>query len=236
MPIYELNRTPPSTRVTRSLLAKLERYLVEQAARLLGSQTANDTVGIQLEIVDAFGTETCRSAGELNIDKLPDSTKEIKLRASRYQDPKLTFNINFSRRRLDSEIRLSYAGNDARESMIGVYSGLLRILDEAKTWSWLFHPHWVVDALVPMLMPGLLFGGATSLVFFASLAARIAAAMVIVLLTLFSLGWLLKPYSAFDSRRQDALDAAWKWLSLGTLGFIVFGTMFPTIRRIIAGF
>jgi hypothetical protein len=238
MPTYELKRTPPSTRVTRSLLAKLERYLLEQAGTLSGAEAQQDTTTgrIQLEIIDAFGTETCRSAEELNMETSPDSTKEIKLRASQYRDPELSFNINFGRGRVDSEIRLSYRGNDARESMIGVYSGLLRILDEAKTRSWLFHPHWMIDALIPMLMPGLLFFGTAALVSSPSHAARLAAAAVTLFFTLFSMGWLLKPYIAFDSRRQDALDASWKWLSLGTLGFIVFGTMFPAIRKFIAGF
>jgi hypothetical protein len=87
--------------------------------------------------------------------------------------------------------------------------------------------------LVPVaILPGLVVG----LVNAQARTARLLFAGPALIFFLFLIGFVLKPFSSFDSRQQKSFDETWKWLLFGTLTFLVFGTAFPALRNWITGF
>ena len=82
---------------------------------------------------------------------------------------------------------------------------------------------------------GLLAWGAAIVISNRSLSLYALAAAVFLGWVYFSAGYF-KPFISFDSRRQRLLDKLWRYFSIGTFGFVFFGTLLPLVRKVIAGF
>jgi hypothetical protein len=239
VPDFKLTRPPPATRVGKTLLVELENYIIGQAARVTDKSIEELKSDFNIVIVDKFGTETLKSASELKGEKLPDSIKDLKVQFKPFTSAGLSINIEFARLRMESSIDISQRGPDARETVMGIYTELQRLLKTESTYAWLFH--WPgLSGLVELTLPvaGVVILSVLVIVLVAAqtVTARLLFAWTALVLFLFLIAFFLKPFSAFDSRRQKSFDETWKWLSLGTLGFLVFGTVFPALRKWIADF
>ncbi len=236
MPDFKLKRPPPTTRVGKTLLVELENYIIGQAARITAKPIEKLKSDFNIVIVDKFGTETLKSASELKGEKLPDSVKALKVQFNPFTSAGLSISIEFARLRMGSSIDISQTGPDARETVMGIYAELQRLLKTESTYTWLFHSPGILEFILPTFGLSILPGLVISLVNAQTVTARLLFAWPALVLFLFLIGIVLKPFSAFDSRRQKSFDETWKWLSLGTLTFLVFGTVFPALRKWIAGF
>lgn len=235
MASFELTQKPPAVRVRKALLVQLESYILEQAARITSKTIDELRADFKIDIIDALGTETLRSAGEFKGDKFPDSVKEVRVKLGRWTSLALEVGLDFTKARDASWIRISYTGSDARETVTGLFAGLRRVLETERTYSWLFRPAFVPDFFSLWCAITLLQLLAPAALYVKGLFWRIPFVLLTLAMLLFVLGWFLKPFSSFDSRRQKTFDEIWKWLSLGILGFIVFGTLFPFLRKLISG-
>jgi hypothetical protein len=139
VPDFELSRPPPTTRVGKTLLVELENYIIGQAARVTSRPIEELKSDFQIVIVDRFGTETLKSATEIKGEKLPDSVKALKVQFKPYTTAELSINVAFARLRVTSSIDISRTGPDARETVMGIYTELQRLLKTESTYTWLFH-------------------------------------------------------------------------------------------------
>jgi hypothetical protein len=64
----------------------------------------------------------------------------------------------------------------------------------------------------------------------------IASAVVVFLATVFGVLILLKPYTSFDTRRNETMAKRVNWILLGLLGFFLFTVLGVYFRQKIFGF
>jgi hypothetical protein len=239
MPRFELNRKVPSCLVTKDLLAAIEAYLkVEMRQKLSGLGTDAD---YRISIKENIGTEILASVSEYSPSSLSDKTKEIEIRwENGYEGSwRLVIAINFdgSTDFPMSRLTVECTGPVARETAIGVGDAILRLLESHRTFNWVFHPSGfpVVSYSAGLLALNLLAIGSVAIFRYRQVGFYLLCGAAFV-------GWiwlsasLFRPHVSFDTRRQRLLDRVWKYLSLGTVGFVVFGTLFPVIRKALVGF
>jgi hypothetical protein len=189
VPNFELSRPPPTTRVGKTLLVELENYIIGQAARVTGRPIEELKSDFQIVIVDRFGTETLKSATEIKGEKLLDSVKALKVQFKPYTTAELSINIAFARLRVQSSIDISRTGPDVRETVMGIYTELQRLLKTESTYTWLFYWPGPFELIVPFISVAILLGLIVGLVNAQAGTARLLFAWPALVLFLFLIGF-----------------------------------------------
>jgi hypothetical protein len=236
-PSFSHEQQLPSLKVTRDFLKDLEAYLIKrlvETSLLVESETSS---AITVRIQDSLGTETLGSIQKMQMSRFADSTSSVEVEAElpfRQDGTRLRIRLSFTRSRLFTTLAITATMPAARDTVLGLRDGLLRMLEPARTWHWLGHPKNYVW--------GVLFatGSVIGYHLFRSngLGPRdpyLLLAFASVWLYLFVAGRLL-PYTIFDSRSLDRADKIWNWLIGGIATFLIFGTVLTYLRRPALGF
>jgi len=238
MPKFSLERRIPACFVSKDLLSGIEAYLKTEMSVKLG-ESLGDDIDYKVSIKEGIATETLAGVTDYTPNKFSDGTKEIELRWSNgYRAAtRLEISIDFDREYFLSKLKVECTEPMARETAKGVADAILRLLDSHRTQNWFFNPFKfpVTAILAAPLALGLLmfailrFAGNREQSFYLLSGAAF-------------MGWIyfsaqyFRPFISFDTRRQQLFDRAWRWFSLGILGFIVFGTLLPFLRKVLVGF
>lgn len=239
MTTFDLEQRLPSCLVSRELLASLENYLLREMPERLGSEAVGEKWEYGLSITDNLGTESLANISGYTPPLFSDSTTVVNLRwSSSWGAPmRLVVAVRFDDRYFLSRLSVTCSALTARETAIGVRDAIFRIIGVHKTNNWVFNPFEVpiTGLYAAMIAIVLTFGGGAiirdrrtygvALLSVASVAAWVSISAM-----------YLRRYTSFDSRRQRMFDSAWRWFSFGVLGFLVFGTAFPLLRRALLGF
>ena len=239
MPEFSLDRRVPCCLVTKELLSALETYLKVEMPQKLGEIMGNKiTYGISIK--EKIGTETLVSVSEYSPSTFSDGTKEIEVRwnngyqANCHLDIAIDFDGGLSP---ISGLRINCAAPMARETAIGISDAILRLLESHRTYNWIFNPFEFPIVLVlagGLAVVFLLFGSAT-FVSNRQLGLYLLSGVVFAGWMFFSAAYF-RPRISFDTRRQRLLNRLWLYFSVGTFGFVFFGTLLPLIRKAILGF
>ena len=237
-PSFSYRQKLNSLKITKDFLTALEQYLLKWVvdAEIIPQDEAPKSLSIEIE--DKHGTETMISISQLNSSRFPDSTSAINivLRKPFMRDGmNFSVNISFSRGSRSSTLRIDSKMPNAREVVLGLKDGILRMLEQQKTWHWMAHPNLTVW-----------FGlNATLVILSVALNSEIVTERysfyligVIVSILIYWVGGVgvLRRYTVFDSRASERDDKIWGWLITGIGTFLVFGTLFTFFRRQLLGF
>jgi hypothetical protein len=241
MPTFLVERRIPSCLVTKGLLRDIEGYLQVEMGQKFG-EMLGDEITYEISIKEKIGTETLTSVSDYSPSTFSDGTKEIDVHweNGHKADCRLYIAIDLDGDRLTptSNLTVKCTAPTARETAIGVRDAILRLLESHRTYNWIFNPS--SEFPIVLLLAGwlaltcLIFGSVTVLTNrqkgFYLLSGAVIAGWIFVSASFF------RPRISFDSRRQQLLDRLWRYFSLGTFGFVVFGTLFPLIRKAVLGF
>ena len=231
----------PSLRVTKGFLLALEQFLLKRAfdASLLSQDQAQEAIRIRIK--DGLGTENLRSMSQLEAARFAESTEEIEISLDspyRNDGTKLAVRLHLSKGRLFSSMSIDATGPNARETVLGLKEGLLRMVEPQRTWHWLCHPTapvwgalFAFDCLLGYLL--FMFKGADPS---ADPRFHFVFSAFIAILVYMSYVGSIRPYTVFDSRGAERADKIWSWLIGGISTFIVFGTLLTLVRRPLLGF
>jgi len=137
--------------------------------------------------------------------------------------------ITFDEGRWQSEYEITVEEQaQPRSKVLALSSEIDRIIDEQRTWSWIFHPRPVLGFLRWVLVVGLagyLIGQFVSLgwgVLLAGLSPPLFPIIgaVLILDSLYSACKWLRPYCRFDTNRNNDKDIWFKWLRNGIVSLI----------------
>jgi hypothetical protein len=240
MPKFLLERTIPCCLVTKDLLSAIETYLKMEMCQKLG-EMLGDKITYRISIKEKIGTETLASVSEYAPSNFADGTKKIEIRWENGYQAKCPINIAIDFEGGDitstSRLRVECTAPTARETAVGIGDAILRLLESHRTYNWIFNPFEfpIVTLLAGFLAIALLPSG------FATIPSNRAQGLYLLSGGVLA-GWIFfsaayfRPRVSFDTRRQQLLDRLWRYFSLGTFGFIFFGTLLPLIRKAILGF
>ena len=236
-PSFSHEQRLPSTKLTKDFLLSLERYLLGRLRDVTEVDETQLRESLSIEIEDGLGTEKLNSFESMSRSNFSDSTSRIRIALktpSRIDDISVRIRLSFARGRPFSTISIDATKKDARETVLAIRDGLLRYLDQQRTWHWIAHPTGNVFsvALGASLVVGYLLHSATGKEPYFPFAFPL---LMFAWLYMFGAG-ALRAYTVFDSRASERADKVWAWF-LGGLGtFLVFGTLLAFFRRPLLGF
>ena len=235
MSYYELKHRLPSCHVTPTLLQAIEDYVLAQAPQSLGASPEKVRSGYRIEVEEGLGTESLSSIAEMGRLKFSDSTASIRIVVSQLETSGRV-DVYFHRDDGVSRVAIRAEGDNARATAVGLYDGIMRVIEPHRTSSWLFHPH---PVLVGMLSAGapIAFLVAVGVALRAKPGPGSAAAFAALLgVAGYHAMSFLRPYTSFESRQSERRDRLWSWFATGLAAFILFGTTFTWIRQRLLGF
>lgn len=238
MPKFSLEQKMPSCFVSRELLTSIETFLKTELPTKFGDSLGED-VDYKISIKEKIGTETLAAVSDYSPANFSDGTTAIEIRWSNgYRaGTRLDILVDFDREYYLSQLKIDCTASTARETAKGVADSILRLVDSHRTQNWIFNPFkypltvpiatLLSFVLLAYAIVGLVLPSIRSWYFLAA-----AAAMLWIALSAHS----FRPYISFDTHRQRVLNRIWIWFSLGVLGFIIFGTALPLLRKGLFGF
>lgn len=239
MPKFSLEKTMPCCLATKDLISSLEQYLNVEVRQKLGD-SVGETSSYRISITEDIGTETLATINDYAPHLFSDATKQIIIRWDNGYKPTLQLDIGI---RFDgtflsfSTLSVTCTGATARETAITIDGAIRRLIATHRTYNWFFNP---LEFPLVSVLAGI--GVFVFLQFgFLTLPNNRQHALYLFSGAVLT-GWILlssiyfKRRISFDTRRQQLLDRTWKYFSVGTFGFILFGTLLPLLRRALIGF
>jgi len=224
-------------KVTKAFLESIKQYLTKRFvdAGLLSAEEMPKALAIKIE--DSLGTERISTIKDMAASRFADSTSNVEIEFDlpyRNDGTRLRLRVRFSKGRLFSTVAINASIANAREFVLGLRDGLMRMLETQKTWHWVAHPKpeaWGAAFAV---------GGWVAYKLFTSTGEEpyhiyLIASFALIWFYLFGLG-SLRPYVVFESRASERSDKIWGWFIGGVATFLLFGTLLTFIRRPLLGF
>lgn len=239
MPTFKLDQRIPSCSVTKDLLSEIEAYLnIEMPKKIC--EALGEQISYNISITEKVGTETLVSISQYTPRIFPDRTKEIEIHwGNGYKATcRLEITIDFRGDRFFSgRLQVRCTNPSARETAVGIGNNILRLIESHQTYNWVFDP--AKQSVVPffslILSVGLVSGSFPIFMKNSKVGLWLLTAAAFFGWILFS-GMYFRPFISFDTRRQQLLNRLWVYFSLGILGFVIYGTFLPLLRKAIVGF
>ena len=221
MPVFSAEKRIPSCLVDKALIESLEDYIQRRVKEV--SKGPNET-RLSIEIIDAAGTENVKSIKEFGPARFHDGTKEIHMTCRGHWQETLEVRVRFARGRNDSWVRVQYEGNAPREFVAGLIAGIQGTLAQSRTFNSWFQVNYLVQPIIAMV--SILMCVIAIAISLTDKKVPDIARSFFLLGSVVILGYALlgvcKPYSAFDTRRNQVLRTVSNWLLVGVAGFILF--------------
>jgi hypothetical protein len=233
---YYLTEQLPSCIIERKLLLELEDYVKRKCAEFV-SREETSKLRYTFRISDEKGVERLDSIEEFKRSYFPDDTRRIVIECKVYDVKSLDIEINFSKFKDTTTLNVSFDGNSAREITAGIAAEILSILESYKTSNHLFHSYKTYAlfaaclALISIPMNILLKSQANitkNVLIFGGAGAMASLYAVFII--------LFKPYSTFETRKNEKRKKQLNWVLLGALGFILFAVIGVYFRQKLFGF
>jgi len=244
---YSLKKPLPSCTVDKTLLQELEDYLHKKVSEAIPPTEDEKASGLSmrnyhLTIEDSFGEETIKSAIDIDRSYFPDDTKAIRLEyRARNKDNRIDIKITFSASSVlpeFSELKITFQGASSREFVTGLAHQIIHRLEPYKTNSRYFSITLGKFLFAAFLFAISLVGISYGLEHSTSLAKFFLTSSVSFLILV--IAWVillfLKPYSKFNTRRNEQFDKWINWVFAGVLAFILFTVVGVYFRQKLLGF
>jgi hypothetical protein len=229
---YSLSRRLPSCLVDVSLLSEIENSLLKQLGEILQLPEKSLLADYSISIIDSLGTHTLKTISDLGTSMFADNTTEIRCGVSLYSPTRLEFSFRFNSQRLYSELTVTISTHEPRAKVAAITDLITRTLHPHTTANYYFHPPDIIGYLVPTLVIVMIFTG-----LYLPFHLRIVLLGMVTLIVFYYLvARPLFPYSEFDSKLFRKKSRWINWFVGGTLGFLVFGTLFQFLRKLFLGY
>ena len=235
---YELRQTLKPGHVGLDLLQRVEALLREDVSQTLLDGESGE-VEYTMVISEGFGEETFRSVRDYRPKRLPDAVTKVEMRLwtrrvspSVYSNLKLSFGLDD----WDTRLELSTSGQRAREKAVAIAERVEQILAPHRGRHRFLH----VSLLMSGVRAGLLFVAGLAAVYRAT-QQDLGEAFVWFLVALAAgahwyAGAVLRPYTIFDTLKNERAGNQLKWLIGLFLTFAVSGVMLTYLRQKFLGF
>jgi len=233
---YKLTKKLPTVDVDKSLLKNIETYLLTGIPKLISVS--------EEEIRGKYYTIIKENSGEFSLglienyenDLFPDNTESISVGFRIWDNQKkldVDIRIRFSEK-MYSKIDIEITDINPKEIAVGISTKLEDIIHQKKNLNFFFHPSLFIEISLGLL--GYIIPATSAFVF--KYNYKIAIGLLIFGVLIASYFWLfkkLKPYSSFNTNRQNMNDKLANYLLLGILSFLIFTTGLTLIRKYLIG-
>lgn len=226
MSYFMLDKSIGSCCVTKNLLESLEDYLIETVSGMTRIPEDEVKKSYLLSICHGTETEKITSASEYSMCQFPDETVRIYIELNISTPEKFHIFLDFNKKEQNSRILMEYESKYARETIMGMYSGIEARITPQLTLNKMFHKNLYFPILLAVLT-GIPAGVGISQILKKEYEIALPyIALALIISSLFCVTFLLKPYISFQSNRSSKLEKWSDWLTGGLLCFLVFDTLY----------
>ncbi|QWF69463.1 hypothetical protein KEF85_08705 [Methylomonas paludis] len=200
---------------------------------LADDDLAKVSSAIKISIQDDLGKETMSSLIEYAPNKFPDTTKNVDVIFSNAFGTSLydlSIEVRFNRDKMFSELKISCNRDNARELAHGITHGILQCLGPHKKGLVWLYPNRFIEGVIWSTLGADVMLLATSSVNTQTFIPAYIFIFIILVSYIFILP-KLRPYNEFESRKTEDKLKWWDWFMKGSLGFIIFGTIFALLKE-----
>lgn len=240
MSTFELESSIPSCNVTKDMIIQLEDYLTKEIPNILNIPKETILNSYRISINDKIGIEKLKSINDFSFSMFDNSTTKIVINISNIN---FYLRIAFAKDRNYSDFKIELEDVNARESTISISKGIERIINTQKNYNYLFYPPMILDFVLSyaVIIASILFlSNLISPAKNADTSEFLLSPVFVSILTIsiyyYPISRLLHPFITFDSNKYASLVKYRDWFYKGSLGFIIFGTIFVLFRKYIIGF
>lgn len=147
---FEITKPIVACHISKELLNELEKYIRDEIPKQIGVSKETIYEGYSISIKDESGEEKIKEFFNYPLSIFPDSTNEIVIRVYVFRPKDFEFSINFDKEYSGkyNKIRISYESDNARETALGIYEGIKRIIESHRNHNEFFHPSLVIEPLI----------------------------------------------------------------------------------------
>lgn len=233
---YSITTPIPSCKVSKTTIEEIEDYIKKVVAPL-GENKPDKETPTTVTISDSTGREEITSIKDFDRSSFPNDTEGIVIELSDYGKTTIIIEVKLHRNKMFSELRISYDGPQSREVVSGLNRELMTRIEPYKTNHYLFH-----SGLGHLMAMGLVLVGLLPMLSWDQRSASVRKVMLGVFITtvfivsLYGAMILLKPYTSFDTRRNEVNEKRANWIILGIVGFFLFTVIGVYLRQRLFGF
>lgn len=229
---YSITKRLPSCLVSVNFLLEIEKSLLPQIEEILQLPKSSISIDYSISIDDSLGTHNLKSISELGSTMFIDNTSEVRCGVSRYSGNRLELSFCFNKQRSYSKLTISVSSHEPRAKVAAIIDLVTRILHPHTLSNHIFHPPEVIGYIAPTII-GLSIIIALYLPFHFKM---VLLGIVTLLIFYYLVARPLFPYSEFDSKIYRTKSHWTSWFVVGILGFLIFGTLFPLLRKLFFGY
>jgi len=149
---FEIAKPIIACHISKELLNELEKYIRYEIPKQIGVSKETIYEKYSISIQDESGEEKIKEIFNYPLSIFPDSTNKIEIQVYVYQPKDFTFSINFDKEYSGkyNKIRISYESDNARETALGIYEGIKRIIESHRNHNEFFHPSLGIELIIDM--------------------------------------------------------------------------------------
>lgn len=223
---FEIKKRIFACHVSKNLLSQLERYIKDEIPKQISIPKKVIDEDYSLSIRDKSGEEKIRSISSYSFSRFPDSTNKIIFEVFIVVPKYFKILIDIDREysgKYDS-IEISYESNNARETVLGIYEGIKRIIELHRNHNELFHPGLGIETFISAIKYFILILAFT-IFQINQILALIFFLMFLVLITYSFIGNVFKQYITYETNYYLKLQKSFYWFLtiLLSLALLVIG-------------
>jgi hypothetical protein len=224
---FEIAKPIVACHISKELLIELEKYIRYEIPKQIGISKETIYEKYSISIQDESGEEKIKEIFNYPLSIFPDSTNKIEIQVYVYQPKDFTFLINFDKEYSGkyNKIKISYESDNARETALGIYEGIKRIIESHRNHNEFFHPSLGIEIIIDMTK-FLFFYTSFFLIYqkyhiLALISFLIFLGMIIYQFT----GNVFKRYITFETNYNSKLQKSFKFYRnvLLSLLFLILG-------------
>ena len=227
---FQMEKNLSSYEIGCGLAKRIENYLFEKVSGIAGVDIDDVKKGYSVEITDDLGTEKLESIDGYSSPLFPNYTKRILFELSMYEVKNLSVRICFDISKLFSKISVGYTGENAKEIVIAVYQGIIRLIVSNKTRNKFYHLGAIETIIFTTISLVFVFAIVSFVKLLYTWGIMLSCIFVIYILYL-TIGRKIHPYTVFDSARSRNYKKWSDWFLSGILGFIIFDVVLAIILK-----
>ena len=219
-PKYSIDFKIHSSDVSIQLIRNIEDYIIQRTCSLENLKVSEAYENFSIYIFsEKSGDRSFQSINDYNKLKFPDDIRSLYIKYDSKYSIGSTISVGFSLSPGFSKIEISFRGDNSQEVVEGIITSIRDILKDFKNNNFLFNPSLEIRFLITIVTIGLLI----ILFTMQTQDFRIinSVRLLILVSTVYSIGYFVKPFIVFDTIKNDKLKGIKKYLWEVLIGGII---------------
>lgn len=223
---FEIKKPIIACHVDKDLLNELEKYIKDDISKQIDISKEIIYEDYSISIQDESGEEKIKGIFSYPLSSFPDSTNKVKIQVIVSRPKYFTIFIDFDKEYSGkyNKISISCESDNARETALGIYEGIKRIIESHRNNNEFFHPSLGIETFI-YIFKFFFLGISFSIFQINHILALISFLIFLGMIMYEFTGNMFKRYITFETNYNSKLQKSFKFyiMCLLSLVFLILG-------------